>query len=1170
MLTATRQRNNRKAIAAYKSLNIGHWNIEGINSRIVGNKTQVEDVESIIKQHDIFGLTETHADDNTLISVPGYVCFKSCRKRNPRARKMSGGVAVLVKKEISQLITIIKSKNSDIIWIKIPSAYSRHPRDIYLGYVYISPSCSTYTQSQQQDTFDTLNDEIALYQSMGTCALLGDFNARVGTECDFIENDSDRFNQTPATYTRDALMTPRLNRDKICNNYKSKLLELCIASGIRILNGRTIGDCFGELTCHRRNGSSAIDLGMVASDLMDQIEYFQVGEFQSTISDHCPISVSIRLPVRQTNQSKDRLTKPAPVRPVWNDLVEQVYTRNISSPELKQVLDNLAKTEVNESNIDKQLSIGVEVLCKAASIKHRTKIRNKPHKPKNKVWYSKECAIIKSRLRAATKTFTKDPFNRLTRDTVFSLKKLYKRTIRKQKRDYKNSLVCKLENMMEKNPQEYWKIVEKLKGAEADKCPDIIDETEWLDHYSRLFSADSNKLDDRDTQEQIQKILMEPHFNELNFRITEKEVTDSLRKIKMGKAVGIDNISGEMLKCASPMITPWLLRLFNDILLKGIYPQQWCVGIITSLFKGGEAHDPNNYRGLTITSCLGKVYNSILNTRLEKFVDSNKILPDNQIGFKKKSRTSDHMFILKTLIDKYVNNRNSRPIYICFVDLRKAYDSVWHTGLMLKLLQNNIRGPFFQSIYNMYNKSCACIKQQGNISQCFKCDIGVRQGDVLSPLLFNIFVSDVPEYVGLSPDSPKLGDKDISCLMYADDMVLMSLSEIDLQARMTRLEHYCNKWHLNINERKTKVMVVSKGRAPVCQISVCNHRLEQVDKYLYLGLEFSADGKMEQAQLNIKHRCLKAIFKLRSVVRDSNISPRLSLKLFDQMIKPIALYGCEIWGTLLNLKTPSQGTIGKILNKYEVTPIEKMHLKYCKYAVGGHSRSTNYAILGELGRYPILIDIISQILKYLRHLQTNESNNDILQEAFKESKQIALHGGTSWFTTVNSITRIVGVVQENMNKMRIKHIKNNLKSSFIHKWADSLLRQSKMSTYNTIKQSFCYENYLTIVKNKEHREAMTRMRTSSHKLMIEKGRYLNIPRNNRLCTKCSLGVVEDEEHALLVCPAHELIRTTIMNKVKDMCPNLSQLDRQNQVIYLLSAEGRVAILAAELCYHALK
>merc|ERR1711867_148020 len=119
-------------------------------------------------------------------------------------------------------------------------------------------------------------------------------------------------------------------------------------------------------------------------------------------------------------------------------------------------------------------------------------------------------------------------------------------------------------------------------------------------------------------------------------------------------------------------------------------------------------------------------------------------------------------------------------------------------------------------------------------------------------------------------------------------------------------------------------------------------------------------------------------------------------------------------------------------------------MKYCKYAIGTHNRSTNYAILGELGRYPLLIDIISQILKYLRHVQTNESKNSILQEALKESKQIAINGGISWFSSVTSITKILNISPENMSKMQIKHAKDTLKSNSVHKWSESLRHQSKM------------------------------------------------------------------------------------------------------------------------------
>ena len=1166
----SKQIRNPSALASCNCLRIGHWNIEGVRSRILGDKCQLEEVISIIKQHEIFGLTEIHADDSTAISIPGYVCFKSCRKKHPKAKKMSGGTAVLVKKEIAHLITIIKSKHSDIVWVKIPNTHSRHTRDIYLGYVYISPSCSTYTQSQDQDTWDILNEEVSLYQRKGACMLMGDFNARIGTEADYIENEDNRFNQIPTNFITDTNNIPRFNRDSTHNAYKEKLLDLCIASGQRILNGRTIGDCFGELTCHKRNGSSTIDFGLINSDLINKVNSFQVGEFQSEISDHCPISVSVRLPIRRSPVKRNKSKVPAPVKLIWNEETEQRFVQNISSHEFKQEINSLSTEQINECNIDQIIDKGVKLLCRAASVKVKINMVKKTGKRKNKAWFTKDCAVLRSHLRAATKVFTKNPFQRNARDTVFTLKKQYKRTMRKKKQDYKNTLINKLEQMAENNPQEYWKIVEKLRETETESIPDSIEETEWLSHYKKLFRSCSDPMEDRETQEQINKLLSEPHFNELNFRITEKEVKDALRKLKLGKAVGIDNLSGEMLRCATPIIKTWLTSLFNIILLKGIYPQQWCIGIITSLHKNGDTHDPNNYRGLTITSCLGKVYNSVLTKRLEKFVENYTILPVNQIGFRKKARTSDHMFILKTLIEKYVTNRNSKPLYLCFVDLKKAYDSVWHQGLMLKLLQHNIRGPFFNSIQNMYSKSCACIKHQNGLSESFKCNIGVRQGDVLSPLLFNLYISDLPDYVGLSQDSPKLGDTHINCLMYADDMVLMSLSESDLQARIRLLEQYCQKWHLNINEKKTKVMVISKARVPSCEVYVCNTKLDQVDKYMYLGIEFTNDGKMEQAQLSIKQRCLKAIFKLRSLLQDSSVNPKLSMKLFDQMVKPIVLYGCEIWGVPTNLKIPTQGSMEKLLNKYESIPIEKMHMRYCKYAVGVHNRSTNYAILGDLGRYPISIDILRHILSFLRHVQMNESKNNILQEALNESQQIARNGGNSWFKTITTIAKTFNITPDNISRPSINHIKSKLRNCFISKWHKSLQHQNKMFTYCRVKQNFGFENYLTEVKNKDHRVAMTRMRTSAHKLMIEKGRYMKVPREDRKCTNCTLNTIEDETHVLLECPAYEVPRSKIIDKIVDICPNLRQLNKTNQIIFLLSAEGWIANLVAELCYLILK
>ena len=155
--------------------------------------------------------------------------------------------------------------------------------------------------------------------------------------------------------------------------------------------------------------------------------------------------------------------------------------------------------------------------------------------------------------------------------------------------------------------------------------------------------------------------------------------------LKCGKATGLDKISSEMIKASVNVLLSVYEKLFNAILRSGIYPTSWHDSYICPIYKSGSRSDSSNYRGIAITNILGKVFSIILNNKLEKFITSNKLIDDTQIGFKKNCRTSDHMFILQTLIDKYVKKLKS-PLYVCFVDFRKAYDSVWRQALMFKLL----------------------------------------------------------------------------------------------------------------------------------------------------------------------------------------------------------------------------------------------------------------------------------------------------------------------------------------------------------------------------------------------------------------------------------------------------------------------------------------------------
>ena len=156
-------------------------------------------------------------------------------------------------------------------------------------------------------------------------------------------------------------------------------------------------------------------------------------------------------------------------------------------------------------------------------------------------------------------------------------------------------------------------------------------------------------------------------------------------------------------------------------------------------YKAGGRSDPANHRGVCVSSCLGKLFCSILNQRVLDEVASLNILHKSQIGLLPNNRKADHVFTLRTLIDEYVHSHNEK-IYACFVDFRKAFDSVWHVGLLNKLLQINVGGCFYNLIKSLYLNSTYSIKIGHNQTRSFHFARGVRQGCISSPLLFSLYV----------------------------------------------------------------------------------------------------------------------------------------------------------------------------------------------------------------------------------------------------------------------------------------------------------------------------------------------------------------------------------------------------------------------------------------------
>ena len=288
-------------------------------------------------------------------------------------------------------------------------------------------------------------------------------------------------------------------------------------------------------------------------------------------------------------------------------------------------------------------------------------------------------------------------------------------------------------------------------------------------------------------------------------------------------------------------------------------------------------------------SCMSKLFSSVLNNRLQTFFDKNKIINETQIGFQLKARTSDHMFVLRTLIEKY--HCLDSKLYVCFADFQKAFDIVVHNILFYKLCEVNISGLFYNVLKIMYSENCIQIKVGNNLSEQVSQNVGVRQGDNLSPNLFKLFLNDLPSCFDEKDDQVSLDSISFSCLLYADDLLLLSTTEAGLQRCLNKLSLYCCNNGLTVNLKKTQFITFSKsGRKCNCNFLYNNVEIEEVQSYKYLGILFSASGTFSHCQNDLYKRALKAQFKLSKCFGDLHQNVDTILHLFDHTVNPDSKY----------------------------------------------------------------------------------------------------------------------------------------------------------------------------------------------------------------------------------------------------------------------------------------
>ena len=456
----------------------------------------------------------------------------------------------------------------------------------------------------------------------------------------------------------------------------------------------------------------------------------------------------------------------------------------------------------------------------------------------------------------------------------------------------------------------------------------------------------------------------------------------------------------------------------------------------------------------------------------------------------------------------------------------------------------------------MYDKTKQCLKINGVNTETFPSYKGVRQGCVLSPLLFNIFINDLPDIFDKTCCPVKIGTQRISCLMYADDLIILSESKEGLKQGLKKLEIYAKKWRLTVNKKKSKILTFQKG-GPIKKLKLQfnGSELEEVKEYKYLGTIVSNSGNFRQNELYLKNKGLRASFSLLKNI-GLNMKPSSFLKLFERVIQPILLYNSEVTQAFIPVTWNYQKFERKIWDQGK--EINKVLTNFLRQILGTHKKTTNFGVMSEVGKYPLIIRAYIHIIKYWVRLLTTE--NKLLQEI--HLCELQTRNKVSWFSIVENLLKYTDMIDEvDIEKITAKpnvfinKFQDRIYTKYKQFWTKNMseMEGKKLDFYSNYKKVFKFEKYLDML-NKEKREIISRFRLSAHSFPIEKLRYKNIKREERICTICNLNEIGDEKHYLFKCDNKNIkrCRTEFKIKVQTINPQLEYFDLDNSITYCIT------------------
>ena len=866
---------------------------------------------------DVLGVSETHikgqgvwgsdsGEDNEMWRNLKGGCVWAGRDEMERGRGKEG-CAVLVSERVWKGVTESGNIGSRGVWIKGKVGLLKYAWVC----VYAPVNGSTKKDIDDMNIFwMEVNACLESFENDRRIILMGDMNARVGGQ---------EIDKIVGKYGIDGM-----------NENGEMLINICAERCLFLAN-----TFFEHKLIHRftwvgvggREGQKSM-IDFIAADeriRADVVDAKVVRGLFSGASDHFPVLMKVR-------------TRGQWIRGAGNESVRRVRTERLNEEQYKReymkvVNEKLGRKltelemEGEERNLDviwrnfKEIVLEVvENIVGYKTIKKKRK-RGDP-------WWSEEIKkSIEEKKKLYKKTLDKSvrEEERTRRVEEYkACKNRVKQEIRESKRKVREECGRKLGEAYGENKKLFYQMVREGRGERKkenikeikDENGNMIKDSEdikkrWGKYFENLMNVNSRE------QAMISCMGMEGDGRrpKQQQKISIKEVKKALQKLKGGKSPGVDGITAEMLKYGGEMVVKWMHLICTLAWEKGIVPDDWIKAIIVPIYKGkGDRKECGSYRGISLLSIPGKVYGRVLIVRVMEITDSK--ISQEQGGFRKGRGCIDQIFTVKSVAEKYINK--GRKLYAAFIDLEKAYDRVDREGLWDVLRIYGVGGQLLNSMRAFYECASACVRVDGETGESFEIKVGVRQGCVMSPWLFNIYmdgvVREMKAKIGKRQGAKLLQGKEewwLVASLFADDTVLLAESKEELQKVVNEFCRVCERRKLKVNAGKSKVMVFERKRSEVvdfhrpyrveeenvreCEIEMNGEKMEEVTEFKYLGATLCKNNSMKS---EIRERAVqgrKMIGALNKVCGFGDMDRKVKKGLRDSILLPTLTYGSELW-----------------------------------------------------------------------------------------------------------------------------------------------------------------------------------------------------------------------------------------------------------------------------------